>query len=595
VTSHRHPRRVTSDVVRFAVGFLLVALALAHWNTRASAADDPGDDTVPAVDIEGTGSWAVNSLFTLLSQAETTSSQSWTAGYVAKGDRDGRRAFATGEKDFVVAGTPLTDDDRAALSLRGVGEIDAPFAVSSIAFVLGGLNTAGTDGAFLQTCVPKLPRGLTCSPYAGDPPGVLTMDDDQISQLFLVNGFNVWITDAMQAHLPSNINPPGKDLVPVVRSDASALNYYFEQFIDRTNHDLYRSQLTNAGLDPALADQPSEDWYLLLDPSRGGGDSVATAVTAGQTAADASIPMGGQIAPVAASDITALHDSQDNLAEGRLRTQLFTVAVQNGTGTPVVPTSANLSKAALLGGGKPLFGLDPADIPAGQADDYRDVYPLTYIDRIYVPASGLPVDKTNALATLIRVEATVGQSLQVTRGEGQLPPTLVSEAMTKADQVVAANCVGGGRHVVTVADGGPYWPQPATSAPAHVTLCADASGSTAPPPTTTTEAPAPATATGSPAGGGLAPSAGTTPLEATGPTAVTPANTGGAPATTGAAAPATTGSEQHRAFPVVARLPMDLPDDGDRTGLSRLDALLLGAGLFLVCRRPARRLLARWR
>lgn len=592
-------RRVI-DVVRVVLAAVILLVVVVPSAPANAAVTQIIPDDGPSAVIDGTGSWGVSALMTRIASATFNSPTAWDAKYVAKGDREARSAFAAGDKDFVVSGTPLTDDDRAALAGRGAEVIDAPFAVGSIAFVVGGPGGSPGVAGFLKTCVPKtVGAGLACTSYAGSPPGYLRMDNAQISQVFLVNGFNVWITDDFAKYMPDGVStperftsPPSDDLRPVVRTDASSLNYYFEAFLKSTTPALYDSQLAAQGLPPGIQ---SEDWPLLLVPGRGGGDAVAGAITSGQAAAGSFTPAGGQIAPVAAADITAMIDEQAHLEPTRTPTQLFTVLVQNGAGQFVAPTTATLSKAAELGAGRPLFGLAASDLaslpdPAAASD----VYPLTYLQRIYLPATGLTAEKANVLATLLRFDATSGQAIQATLGEGTLPTGLALETLDKAEELVTRNCVGVGRSLVTADDGGPYWPAdapPPTGLGFHLCRQAPSATATTIKPTTGAATTADPVSTGDsgPSNGSAATSGGggagspSRSSRAEAYDAVVEAATANAPGGSAVSGGPASGG---KAAAIVAELPLGLPDDGDRTGLSRFDAVVLGAVLFLLLRRP---------
>jgi uncharacterized 2Fe-2S/4Fe-4S cluster protein (DUF4445 family) len=136
------------------------------------------------------------------------------------------------------------------------------------------------------------------------------------------------------------------------------------------------------------------------------------------------------------------------------------------------------TKAAELGGGKPLYGL---------AENVPGAYPLTWVENIMVPDAGLSADTATGVATLMRFQATAGQVAAVSLGEGSLPAPLLEQTEDAADEVVLSNCKGSGKKVTYVADGGPFWPK-AVPAPASVPICE----STAAPTSTTVPSSSPA-------------------------------------------------------------------------------------------------------
>src|SRR5262249_22722230 len=118
------------------------------------------------------------------------------------------------------------------------------------------------------------------------------------------------------------------------------------------------------------------------------------------------------------------------------------------------PTPDSITKAVAAGGGKALYAL---------THDVPDAYPLVWVDRLYAPATGLSIEKTEGMAMLIRYLATSGQAKAAPVGEGQLSPALVTEALTAADSLVTSNCAAAGGEVVKSDDPGPLAPASATA------------------------------------------------------------------------------------------------------------------------------------
>jgi hypothetical protein len=109
-------------------------------------------------------------------------------------------------------------------------------------------------------------------------------------------------------------------------------------------------------------------------------------------------------------------------------------------GTPAVTPTATTGAQPLYAATHPVAG----------------AYPLTYVDYLYAPAHGLSVQKTEALATVIRYLATDGQHPLAGNGDGQLSSTLVSQALASANQLVISNCPAA--DLVDTATPGPYTP-----------------------------------------------------------------------------------------------------------------------------------------
>ena len=86
--------------------------------------------------------------------------------------------------------------------------------------------------------------------------------------------------------------------------------------------------------------------------------------------------------------------------------------MQNANGDWVAPTPDSID----AGGRRPvarapLFAL---------TNKVPGAYPLVWVDHLYAPAHGLSIEKTEALATVIRYLATAGQDAAQPVGEGRL-------------------------------------------------------------------------------------------------------------------------------------------------------------------------------
>ncbi len=116
--------------------------------------------------------------------------------------------------------------------------------------------------------------------------------------------------------------------------------------------------------------------------------------------------------------------------------------MRNASGEWVAPSPESITKA-IAASGEPLHTL---------TNKVSGAYPLTWVERIYVKASGLSIDKTNAVATFIRYVVTEGQSVNATVNDGRLSDALVREALDAADAVVKGNCQGTDRLAVKGSD-----------------------------------------------------------------------------------------------------------------------------------------------
>lgn len=437
----------------------------------------PGGPAVQAQMIEpgpleifGTGDDFEQLIGTRFANALATSRAGLALTFSPQGGRDGRGAWARGENDFVVAGRRRTAADDAALIKRNTTAIEAPLAVSAMALVYvppeGAPLTFSTPGpteddpATITPFTPplKLPAAVAAGAFAlgGRPP----LDVDPL------------ITPL---YAPNLLVAQSKPTSGVSRSDPGASNYYLQQYMQESIPDQFALSIAQAR---TPFTPPAESWY-----SSGSRSGDAAMATVAKTAIEPStgttrIPLLVPLTPVRANQTIA-----DQLSLPR-PVSMYVAALQNGLGQWVQPTTESISKSvsgAVAAAGsntpEPLWGLKQT-VP-----EVDGAYPLSWISSIHVQATGLPVDKTNALATLIRYGASDAAAADaVALGEGILPGPLRLKAFAAADQVVSGNCVGPGLVVQTAADGGPYWPQGLGVPGGGSKICVD----TTPPPTTTT-------------------------------------------------------------------------------------------------------------
>lgn len=573
-----------------AVTFLLAVTVWAGGPT-AGAQDQP-----TPLELNGAGTGMVSGFLNSWAVPLYASSAGLSLSYFAMGSRDGRASWARGDDDFAITGRPLTDADRASLKARGVSAIEAPIAVSAMVMLLAPpvgnplqvqyAEGEGDDAIYIKT------------PWAGP----VTMTNDLVSRIMLEKSEPLGNESTFTAQIPqiqpspSNPTPLPVTLVsgqrpvlPVVRSDPGATDYYLEQFIKASSPGPWASKLAELKVPASTL---SENWPFLTTPSRSGDDQLGQLVGGWFSPDGSTYSIGGTMAPVSPSTATAERLKQlakSAASPPQQPTVLYNVALQNGSGAYVQPTTDTITKAAALSNGVPLGELSDLVAPA-------DAYPLTWVSNLEVQSSGLPIDKTTAIATLIRYSVTEGQKAAAGLGEGTLPAPLVTQALTAANDVVVGNCTGSDRKVVQSADGGQYWPtgvappvggayvcvstatpgaavSPATVKNATIAAPVRAESTTTAPalPRSSAVAPyvAPSSYAGSPLGsdelGKSAESAGAPPV-----------NTSNSAAKVDSAVLAT------------ATLPLALPGDG-RNSLDRLSTMLLGGVAFLIARGLFRR------
>jgi ABC-type phosphate transport system substrate-binding protein len=552
-----------------------VMTAIAVWPGSARAQDASG----PAVELTGAGSGSVFGLMDAWKVPLYTSKSGMNLGFFDRGDKDGRLEFAQGDVDFAVSAEPLSDSDNQSLASRNIHAIVAPIAVSAASFIVGIPNSSNgfaeqkpplTDDDPLPPPTPlsgpfKVSPGLLASIFVTNDPTYPTWLDGTFAS-------NNGITAAVI---------PGGNAAPVIESNPSASDWYLELYFKSQASAVWSAEAQFHQLDPSVQ---SEDWPFQPAFARSGQESVASligdAIISASPNATAIRPGGnvGAIAPWAATE-----QIQREVA-AKAPSFLYTLQIPNAAGDWVSPTTASISAAAAAAASA---DADPALYAMTHA--VPGAYPLTWLSNIMVPDSGLSPDKATALATFMRYAVGPGLDASQAIGEGQLPPQLGAKTLSAADEMLRDNCDAAKGKVVTVADGGPFWPT-GVAPPASSLICQSTAASTTPTTTTGTETVGgtgvDTGALGSSDGSGSSLGPVTPTDNPSGTAEVASAQTPTAPSSTGA----TGGTARKPAYEttVVAQLPMSPPSDGRGT-LDRLTTMLLGGLAFLLVRAGLRR------
>ena len=373
--------------------------------------------------------------------------------YIVSGTQDARTSFVAGEVDLIVSGIDLTEAQRAALQQSGRGVISAPVQAVGLE-VFGfvpeiGLFPTRCDEVDEETGEPV----VECSPADRIPlEADLRLSGESLVETFYL-GNNVWNSASfvrdMGPVLPDGYRliPPIRGARPLVRSDGDAFNEFLDAYVAITAGPQRRAALAaTPGSDPD--DVPSEVWPGFLTPSRQGMDNVVSTIAGGLDPAGSEVALGGTMSAAAtgaAAEAVALNAAKPPSE----RVPLFRAQVRNAAGEWLSPTPDSISAAVALDGGKPL---------AASTNPAKGAYPIAWVNRAYVPASGLTADEANAAASFIRLQVTAGQGRAAGVGDGRLTPAMVSEALAAADRIVESNCASAKGTVSTSADGTPWVP-----------------------------------------------------------------------------------------------------------------------------------------
>jgi hypothetical protein len=593
-----------------------VSVLLGPFERHAASAD-------PA-SLSGVGSWSVGDgsefgpMAKWLDAMATAPTQS-SIDYLAQGSPTGNSTFVAGHSDFSITGLPLTQTEQASFQ---PGVIRVPIEATGMQVLFWSGVTARPvfkmyelDPARPDCTVDSPdPKCIIIVPFDGDPAnnGAVPLVPEAFGGLSLgiTGDGGTWGgPGVLQAFTEVGGQPYTAIAAPaglantkfVHRSGGASYNYEFQQYISRAAPNAWAQVKADF---PALPWDPNSDTLARITGDSGQ-DPLQQLAKFASTAGHelftfgvmTDLPMWGQTAA----------DARYPDAGAGIRL----IELKNFAGQWVVPTSDSISKAVAAGGMTPLYAMDhPVD----------GGWPIAWVNELDAPASGLSIEKADALAAFIRYIVTDGQDEAVAAGDGRLPPSLVAQALTAANQLILGNCVGTDRQVVVGNGAGPYAPDlPGLHALTGVANCAPV----APPPTTTTaatETPS-TTAVAITTSSTPATTVRPTPSSATtvaGPATTLPRSTGGVasagrvtattrppprPTTTRAApapaAPAPAGSTPSppssaavvdtspSTTAAAVPLPLPMPSDG-RGGLDRSTTMLLGSGAFLIGRRGLR-------
>jgi hypothetical protein len=630
----RSPRLVPLARWTVAVAMLVAfSIGAAPLLSRGSAHADSAPVT-----LEGAGTTDVTAeLATWGSQLNTDTASAVTGtlgGYLADGDNAGRQLFLGGNADYVISGVPFLPSEVSQLPAGGV--IAAPIMPSAAGVMLaapadgfevydtdtGNFSDYGPTQATTPTQAVSCLAGVSepnCPPVNVPSPQLVEMlgagtqgwNDPAIYDTW--NQTDLGYTDPTVDVLAGAFQSPsgGSNPIAITRSDPNDENYYLGEWEAAQAPSEYPS------------DSPSESW-----PAGVGGQNQVIGLS---SVVDSISPDSygdgytGSLYEVPPS-IGSLDLAQDNLDQATYEKnnvptylQLYAadewIGVQNANGDWTVPTASAVDAGIDAGAaqGASACGSTNQNALYAMNNDVPGAYPVSWVDCLYAPATGLSLAKTDAMAGYIRYLVTDGQSTLTADGDGVLPTSYVLQALAAANEVVTSNCPGAGGQVVETTSNTYEPTSPGVVSLGAVDECVAASattsttvatGSTTPTTatsTSTTSTTLPASAdvgVSSSTGGSAFPSSfsatgfgSSSSSEALGTTAGSSGTTSPTSvASTATSTSGSTGSVDHSTL-IAAETATNLPDSVGGTsgqGIDKLAALLLGAAAFLVGRRSFR-------
>jgi hypothetical protein len=580
------------------------AVAVIATSPSSGAAPKP-QAPVQFVSLQGEGAWSITS--ELVSwQNELASANPWiNLNYVKHGSFLGREDLIAGSADFAISGVPFTQQELSHVKGGASAFIEAPVQVATAAtyvvppplthfrFITQLVQCDPTDPSTWpptvtdgSQCVVEKPldgplritsRNLAAMllhyPQGGFPPLTAWNNPDELKALGVTGGFRI----------ETGGNPEWAP-IPAGRSDPDEFNYYVQNFAKTGAADVWqglRASNPNAPWEPI-----SERMGQVAGSTRDGAEQQIALLLGGNCAASCFGSAGG-IAEAPPSMIAQFRQ------EFPTQPVMF-AELQNANGEWVGPTVDAIDKAVNAGGNTPLYAL---------TNKVAGAYPFVWVDHLYAPAHGLSIEKTEGIAMTIRYLATTGQEKERQFGDGQLSPALVAQALDAANQLVRSNCVGNDRTIVQSSDPGPLAPPTATAMKSIGTMlhCEAATPNPTNGSTTTTIASASSPTVGTPGfnsasgfdsgGGSSFGPGGSSGTGSSSNLSGASAQGGSGPGGSSARGPTGSSGTGRNALLTASKLPLDLP--AGATGTDRLAAFLLGAGLYLIVRKPLGRLLPR--
>jgi hypothetical protein len=220
---------------------------------------------------------------------------------------------------------------------------------------------------------------------------------------------------------------------PVLRQDASASNYFFQDYLMETGPNAYRSEFSTVPT-------PSEFWNYPPDQQAFVGrigSTIEDGVARGNFAFIAGQQRLGTIAALAPGAEARIRSRWEKNASGQATQPwpLFSLAVENGNGDAVLPNNSTI-KAALDAGGRVPNYATTVSVP--------DAYPLVWLDYLALPTVKVEPVKIDLIADMARYLVTDGQDQTAALDQGRLTDELVRQALADIDLWVRDACTSAG-------------------------------------------------------------------------------------------------------------------------------------------------------
>ena len=428
------------------LGLLAVAAVWVVLPSPARAADQPAQPAT--VSIKGQLPAESTDVADAAAFALDGASTKTQIDYVVAATADARQSFVDGSSDYVISGVPFTAAQQQALEASGRGLIEAPIQATALQF----FGFVPPLSIFPNKCLD--PESDCSQSDRSSYTGPMRFTSGVLADLYYERS-NVWTLPDLADNLDFDhanqfLFPPLYGPKPLVRSDSDATNYYVDAYLAAVAPDVRQATFAPVDDPAAPAPAPSESWPSYVTPSRQGMDNEVSQIREGLDPSASTISFGGTVTAVAPSYVREAVLLNAAKPEA-LRVPLFAAQVRNSAGEWVDPTPTAITTAVAAGEGTPLTGAVGAPVPGA--------YPITWVNKLYAPASGLTADQANGIATFIRWQVGAGRAEAAGLADGQITPAMVATALKAADRIVESNCPGAKGTVYTSADGGPFAPK----------------------------------------------------------------------------------------------------------------------------------------
>jgi len=434
------------------------------WAVEPLIAQAAESDPPEPVSLDIIGSPEASGPMSSWTVAMMTAPGSPTVSSFAVGDLQARRRLIDGTADVIVTAVPFSAEESAELEATGRQVVAAPMQGVGMVPITSGPFPSGIDLCTWVEQPEDEDPGNEFPPDCLDPRdyvGSLRLSSKDLADVFLQRSDRLWESPEVVSWLTGNdptvgLVPIPRQASPVTRSDPGMPNLALQTYLSRTQPALW-TQAFSARFPPLPEVGPGETWVFPGAPGRNMLSEAVGIVRLWQTAAGSSgeparggaIAMSTPLEAFAALQAEAEEPEFDLNGNRNVRTELYIAQMRNGAGEWLDVTPQAITTA--------LAAADGTFLRAA-TENVPGAWPMSWVNTMYVPTSGLTGGEANAIAAVIRWQSTVGREGAAIIGDGQLPDAMVREALAAADAVVESNCDAAGLDTVETADPSDYAP-----------------------------------------------------------------------------------------------------------------------------------------